>query len=283
MGHASISDRDYARMNALIRSEWGIEFSPAKRVMLETRLSKRARTLGLSSLAAYCDYLQAGEGREAERAQLIDAITTHKTDFFREPAHFEYLTAVIAPELAESCGAGVRRPLRVWSSACSTGEEPYTIAIVLAEYARSVEPRIYRFNIEATDISSVVLETGRTAVYKEVAVEPVPEPLRRRYLLRARDREQGQVRIVPALREHVHFRELNLLNSGYGFDGDLDVVFCRNVMIYFDRPAQQRVLAKICGVLRVGGYLAMGHAESLSGMDLPLQQVTSTVYRRRDG
>jgi chemotaxis protein methyltransferase CheR len=282
MSFAVVSDRDYRRLNELIRSEWGLDFSPAKRVMVETRLGKRARALGLASLSAYCDYLLSTEGKREEAGHLIDAVTTHKTDFFREPTHFDYLTGAIVPELAKRCGAGIRRPLTVWSSASSTGEEPYTIAMVLAEYARAAAPQSFRFNIEATDISAVVIDTCRQAIYSTATVEPVPDALRRRYLLRSKDRTNGRVRIVPELRERVKFRPLNLLDPDYAFAEPFDVVFCRNVMIYFDRPTQIKVLRQICRVLRPDGFLIMGHAESLSGMELPLAQATPTVYRRRD-
>ena len=280
---ALISERDYRRLSGLIRSEWGIDFPPAKRIMIETRLGKRARALGMPSIADYCDYLHSPEGKLQEGPHLIDAVTTHKTDFFREPSHFDYLVQRVAPDLAKQCGAGIRRPLAVWSSACSTGEEPYTIAMVLSDYARSLEPQKYRFNIEATDISPLVLKTGQEGIYPEEAIGPVPDRLRREYLLRSKDRHRAKVRIVPELRSRVCFRELNLLASDYGFPEPLDVVLCRNVMIYFDRRAQQQVLSRIIQTLREDGYLMMGHAESLSGLDLPLVQVTPTVYRRRDG
>jgi chemotaxis protein methyltransferase CheR len=281
MNMDTVSERDYRRLSDLIRTEWGLDFSPAKRVMVETRLGKRARALGLSSLSAYCEYLHSPEGRKEEPTYLVDAITT-KTDFFREPSHFDYLTGAIVPEMARSFGAGIRRPLTVWSSACSTGEEPYTIAMVLAEYAASVNPQAYRFTIEATDISEVVAETGRCAIYSEAAIEPVPDALRLRYLLRSKDRQSNRVRIVPELRARVHFRTLNLLSPDYGFAEPLDVIFCRNVMIYFDRATQHKILSQMCQALRIGGFLIMGHAESLSGMDLPLAQANPTVYRRRN-
>jgi chemotaxis protein methyltransferase CheR len=258
-------------------------FAPEKRVLIETRLGKRARALGLESLTAYCEYLDTEEGRRQESRQLIDAVTTHKTDYFREPGHFDYLTSTAVPELIRMCGAGVRQPLVVWSSACSTGEEPYTIAMVLSEFARSVEPQTFRFTIEATDISAPVLETARMAVYSEACVQPVPPALRCAYLLRSKTPGQAQVRVVPALRAAVTFRQLNLLESDYKFSCPVDVVFCRNVMIYFDRPTQEQILGQIVQTLRPGGYLMMGHAESLNGMKLPLVQSTPTVYRKRNG
>jgi len=277
-----ISERDYRRLSDLIRSESGIEFSPAKRTMIETRLGKRARALHMPSLSAYCDYVTSREGRREEWPRLIDAVTTHKTDFFREPAHFDYLVDHAVPELTRVSGAGLRRPLLVWSSACSTGEEPYTLAMVLTEYARSVPSAAFRFQIEATDISQGVLETALAAVYQEAAVEPVPEALRRRYLLRSRQRDRQQVRIAPEIRARVAFRPLNLMDANYGFADPLDIVFCRNVMIYFERQVQHQVLLRIAATLRKDGYLVMGHSESLNGLDLPLSQVAPTVYRRMD-
>ena len=279
---AITSDRDYRRLIDLIRAESGIEFPPTKRVMIETRLGKRARALGLSSLAAYCEYLHAGEKGREEILELIDAVTTHKTDFFREPGHFTYLTRQALPELARLCGAGIRQPLNVWSGASSTGEEPYTIAMVLAEHTKSVEPQKFRFRIEATDISTLVLETAALGIYRSALADAIPKALRPKYLMRSKDREMGRIRIVPWLRATVRFRQLNLLDADYGFREALDVVFCRNVMIYFDRSAQPRILRRIIRTLRYGGYLIMGHAESLNGMDLPLEQAAPTVYRRAD-
>jgi chemotaxis protein methyltransferase CheR len=282
-GADEISELDYRKLSDLIRCECGIVFTHAKRTMVETRLRKRARAAGISSLSAYCEYLHTAQGRRSESPHLIDALTTHKTDFFREPAHFDYLVSRIIPDLTAAHEAGIRRPLLVWSSACSTGEEPYTLAMVLSDYSGSLKPRSYRFRIEATDISKAVVETAMRAVYPETVVRPVPESLRRRYLLRSKDASPPLVRLTAEIRSLIQFRQLNLMDPDYGFAEPLDVVFCRNVMIYFDRPVQQRVLAKITATLRQGGYLVMGHSESLNGLDLPLAQVAPTVYRRIDG
>ncbi len=278
----ALSDNDYRKITSLILSECGIAFPQAKRTMIESRLRKRAAAVGVASLSHYCEYLRTPRGRKEETGHLIDAVTTHKTDFFREPSHFEYLVEFAVPELGRICGAGIRQPLLVWSSACSTGEEPYSAAMVLSEYGRSPLAGDFRFSIDATDISAGVLETGRTAVYPYTAAEPIPEPLRRRYLLRSRDRSRAEVRVVPAIRACVNFRQLNLMATEYGFNRPVDVVFCRNVMIYFDRPTQRRILLRISATLRKGGYLIMGHSESLNGLELPLVQVTPTVYRRFD-
>jgi len=278
-----ISDRDFRRLADLIGAQSGVVISPGKRIMLETRLQKRVRALGLESLGAYCDYLHSAAGEREEWPNFIDAITTHKTDFFREPAHFDFLMSHALPLLAETFGAGSRRPVLVWSAACSTGEEPYTLAMVLSRYRESVAPRSYDFRIDASDISAAVLETGRLAVYSAAAVRGVPDDLRRKYLMRGKDRSRGLFRIAPEIRACVHFRRQNLMDPRYGCADPYDIVLCRNVMIYFDRETQQTVLGRISLSLRHGGYLLMGHSESLNGLDLPLMQVSPTVYRRCDG
>lgn len=278
----SISAHDYQQLTELIRKECGIVFPASKRTMVESRLAKRARALGLDSLGAYCRHLQTPLA-SLEISRLIDEVTTHKTDFFREPAHFDYLVNRIVPELAASNGAGIRQPLRVWSAASSTGEEPYTIAMVLNDYATNASPVPYRFSIEATDVSMGVIERGRRAVYPAAAVTSFPARFRQTYLLRSKDREQAMVRMTPEIRARVRFRTLNLMDSSYGFVEPLDVVFCRNVMIYFDRSTQYQIVSKIIATLQPRGYLVMGHSESLNGLDLPIHQVAPTVYRRLDG
>lgn len=269
-----MTDREYRAVCTLIESECGIVFAAGKRTMVEGRLRRRARVLGIESLSTYCQYLLSPEGTLNERPYLVDAVTTHKTDFFREPAHFDYLKAYAVPELIRTTGAGHRRPLLVWSSACSTGEEPYTIAMVLSEQSESLQ-----FRVLGSDISLAVLETARVAVYPEEVARPLPREFHR-YLLRSRDRSRSTVRIAPEIRTAVQFQQVNLMDTSYGFEQPFDIVFCRNVMIYFDRSTQAQVLTRIANVLRPGGYLFMGHSESLCGLDLPLSQVAATVYRR---
>jgi len=277
-----ISDRDFYRLRDLIGSQCGMVLAPAKRIMLETRLGKRVRALGLDSLAAYCEFIRSPRGKKEEWPSFIDAITTHKTNFFREPAHFDFLLERALPELLRYGAAGTRRPLRLWSAGCSTGEEPYTLAIVLSGYLPSSGEPACLFRICATDISTAVLETAERAVYSEEDVQPVPEELRRRCFLRSKDHCRGMVRIIPGIRALIEFRQLNLMEADYGFADPLDVVFCRNVMIYFERSTQELILNRICRTLRLGGFLFMGHAESLNGLNLPLVPVAPTVYRRTD-
>lgn len=275
---APMSGKVFSRLSELIHEQCGITLSPAKKTMLEGRLFKRLRALGLPSYGAYCSYLQGPQGKAGELAHMIDAVTTNKTDFFRGPQHFEYLTARALPALVEQWGAGVRRPLNIWSAACSSGEEPYTIAVTLDHYSRTVRP--LTFMLLATDVSTRMLRTAQEAIYEEERIIPVPFELRGRYFMRSRDRKKKLVRVVPEIRAQVRFRRLNFMDEDYGLREPMDIIFCRNVLIYFDRPTQQSVLKHLCRHLVPGGYLFTGHAETISGMDLPLTAVANTISRR---
>lgn len=274
-----LSDRDFRRLSELIEAQCGIVIAPVKRVMIETRLRRRLGKLGLESFAAYCDFLYSAQGKRQEWPQFIDTVTTHKTDFFREPAHFDFLTRQALPDLART-GAGTRRALNAWSAACSTGEEPYTLAMVLSDYAESLAPERFLFHIDASDVSPPVLETARHAVYSAAAVQPVPHEFRRKYVLRSKQRDRAQVRMSPEIRACVRFHQLNLVEGTFRFADPFDVVLCRNVMIYFERDVQQRVVSRIRQLMRIGAYLLMGHSESLNGLDVRLEQVAPTAYRR---
>ena len=269
---------DFRRLAAFIEDYSGIKMPPTKMTMLEGRLRHRVRNTGAASLADYCHDLFDEDGLQSEAVHLIDAVTTNKTDFFREPEHFNILVKQALPTLLADRHANPQAQVKVWSAACSTGAEPYTIAMVLAEWRRLHAS--HRFAIRATDLSTEVLQTARRAIYPEAMVSVVPSDLRHRYLLRSRDRSRRLVRIVPELRSWVTFTRLNLMDPNYPVDRDFDVIFCRNVLIYFDKPTQHAVLQRLCRHLRPGGYLFLGHSESLAGMALPLHPVANTVLRR---
>ncbi len=273
-----MSPEDFRRLSEFIHAEYGIKMPEAKKVMLEARLRKRLRELGMTSFREYCEYVFSPEGMSHELIQMVDVVTTNKTDFFREPRHFDYLLRQAVPELMRIYEAGLRRRLVVWSAGCSTGEEPYTLAMALSEFAERQGG--FRFQILATDLSSRVLEHARRAIYTEDRVAPVPAIMKQKYLLRSRDRRNRLVRIVPALRGLVSFRRLNFMEGDFGMREPMDVIFCRNVIIYFDRPTQERLLNRFCGHLIDGGYLFMGHSETLHGLNVPLEQVYPTVYRK---
>jgi chemotaxis protein methyltransferase CheR len=270
---AHLSDHEFGKLSAFVERRCGIRIPEGKRTMLEGRLRRRLRSLGFDNFTDYCQ-LVLGGGAEAEVELMIDEVTTNKTDFFREPQHFNFLVQQALPQLAK---AG-RPELRLWSSACSSGEEPYTLAMVMSE-ALHLYPQL-RFQIVASDICTEMLDHAREAVYDEERIQPVPEALRRRYLLRRKD-GAPQVRIVPQLREKIRFRRINLLDGDYSLGGPLDVVFCRNVFIYFRKELQAEILGRFARGLAPGGFLFLGHSETIQGFDVPFVQVAPTVYRKR--
>jgi chemotaxis protein methyltransferase CheR len=275
-GTLRLGDADFRRLAHFIEGELGIRMPDTKRVMLESRLQKRLRKLGHESFSSYIEYVFSPEGRSTEIINMIDAVTTNKTDFFREADHFDYLRRSILPELAATARG---RNLSFWSAGCSTGEEPYTLAMVLEEYRRDNPAVDYR--IFASDLSTQVLEKARLAVYDEERVEPVPESYKKKYLLRSKDHSRHEVRVRPELRQKVSFSRINFMDESYHIDELFDVVFCRNVIIYFERKVQEMILGKICKHLRSGGWLLLGHSETLAGMNMPLTGVAPTIYSRR--
>jgi chemotaxis protein methyltransferase CheR len=271
-----LSNSDFDRIRNLVYRESGISLSSEKKLMLEIRLKRRLRDLNLSSCAEYCDFVFTPAGQEDEIVRLIDAVTTNKTDFFREPGHFDYMVSQALPDLASRNGAG--RKSLAWSAGCSTGEEPYTIGMVLMEYASS-HPG-FRFAVLATDICTDVLAKARLGVFKSALAAPVPPDLRRKYFMRSRDPGVELVRVVPELRALIEFRRLNFMDTDFGLSETPEIIFCRNVIIYFDRPTQVKLLQKLTRQLASGGYFFAGHSESLQGMDLPLVPVAPSVYRK---
>jgi len=251
---------------------------PHKKTMLEARLRKRLRILGLSTFDEYTEYLFSPEGMKEELVSMIDVVTTNKTDFFREAAHFDFMNEVALPHLINNYRIGLDRPLRVWSAGCSSGEEAYTLAMVLSEMAEAIPG--FDFSILATDISTVVLEKARQGIYSMERVEPVELSLKKKYLLRSKGDQKSLVRVIPELRSKVTFRRLNFLDSDFGVSQSMDIIFCRNVIIYFDQPTQKKLLSKLAGHLETDRYIFMGHSETLNGLNLPLTQVAPSVYRK---
>lgn len=270
-----LSPGDFQRLAEFISSYSGIKMPASKRLMLEGRLRRRLRATGIASFADYCDHLFDGAGLETEALFLIDAVTTNKTDFFREPTHFDALTRTVLPNLQERG----HNSLRIWSSACSIGAEPYTIAMVCADYAETQARGPLKTFILATDLSTDVLRAARHGVYPAAMVEPVPPNLRRRYI-RGSARDRGQARVIPELRAMVGFARLNLMDETYPVGDPMQIIFCRNVLIYFDKPTQYAVLDRLCRRLETGGYLFLGHSESVTGFDLPIRPVGGTIFQK---
>lgn len=273
-GLGFLSEREFKQLSEFISSECGVKIPPSKRTMLEARLQKRFRALGMQS-KQYCQYLFSREGIEQEVPLLFDAVTTNTTHFFRESKHFEYLFHTLLPEWVRKEGTAL--DFKIWSAGCSTGEEPYTLAMVLAEF--SLKTPGFTFLILATDINNQVLEKASRGVYEEEKVKDIPMDLKRKYLLRSKDKSKKLVRVVAPLRSRVKFRRLNFLED-FGFREPMDVIFCRNVMIYFERPLQQTLVQRFTSHLKPAGHIFVGHSESLAGVSPGLQQVAPTVYRK---
>ncbi|GGY08859.1 chemotaxis protein methyltransferase [Litchfieldella qijiaojingensis] len=273
-----LSERDFGRIAELIGEHAGIKLPPTKRLMVEGRLRKRVRGLGHQSLADYCRFLFDGHGLTSELVHVIDAVTTNKTDFFREPTHFVALEEKIVPALLERHASPEPR-IKLWSAACSNGAEVYTIAMVMAEIA--ARHRHLRFSVLGTDISTEMLEYAAQAIYPVAMVEPVPTALRNRYLMQGRaPSRRSEVRIVPELRNTACFARLNLMDTRYTIDRDVDVIFLRNVLIYFEKATQEAVVSRLVGHLRPGGFLILGHSESMIGSNLNLRQVAPAVFQK---
>lgn len=275
----TMSDQTFFDYSALITEKLGIRMPAAKKIMLQSRLAKRLRILGIASYEEYFYYIQSVEGKASEFNNFINAVTTNKTDFFREPKHFDHLVGMVLPDLL-----GIKEKnsphIKVWSVACSTGEEPYTLAMVLENYLAGRTAVSY--SILATDVSTKVLEAAHLGIYDESRLETTPPDFKRRFFLRSRDRESTKVRVIPELRAKVTCRWLNLIHDDYGIKQKMDIVFCRNVMIYFDSHTQDAILHNISRHIDRGGYLFMGHSETLANTGLfHLSQVAPTIYQKQ--
>ena len=271
---AKLSDADFSRLSKFIYQQYGIKMPEAKHIMLQSRLQKRLRALQMPTFSEYVDYVFSPAG-SSEVVHMMDVVSTNKTDFFRENQHFEYLLNTVLPEIHD---INRQNFVKVWSAGCSSGEEPYTLAMVLSEYAATT--RGFDFQIMGSDLSTIVLEKAVSAIYPEERVADIPYDLKKKYLLRSKDRSKPTVRIVPELRRKASFMRLNFMDDYYDVPNNFDIVFCRNVLIYFDRQTQENVINKLCRHLKSGGYFFLGHSESAAGINVPLKQLKPTVFRR---
>lgn len=269
-----MTDKTFLVFREFIEGNLGIKMPPAKKVMLETRLGKRMRALKIPTYEDYCEYVFSKEGFEREVQQLVDVVTTNETDFFRENHHFDYLTEAVLPELIVKKGLS---ELNLWSVAASTGQESYTLAMVLETFMRTSKP--FRYRILGTDISETVLRIAHAGIYTEHQAAKIPTRQKKEFCLCSKDPEEKTIRFKPEIREKIMFRKLNLMDSSYPINRKYQVIFCRNVFIYFDRTTQHDVLHCIHEHLAPGGFLFMGHSENIGAVDLPLKSVSAAVYR----
>ncbi len=270
-GDARLSPHVFAAVKDLAYRTAGIDLQIGKQEMVAARLWKRARALGYASAEEYFGAVQRDHGGELE-LDLIDALTTNFTSFFREPAHFEFLKSTILPKLR------TRSNFTIWTAASSTGEEPYSIAVTLLEELGAETGRLAK--IRASDISTKVLKRAEAGVYPEERFQRLSQDWRRRYLLRGTGSREGEFRFRPEVRELIRFERINLMEP-LSADGPFPLIFLRNIMIYFDRPTQEKVIAALTAKLEPGGYLFIGHSESLNGLSHRLEHVQVAVYRKQ--
>ncbi|WPP53533.1 CheR family methyltransferase [Catalinimonas niigatensis] len=269
---ARLTNKEFELLSRFIYEQFGIKMPLAKKTLLECRLQKRLRALQIENFKQYIEFLFSKTGSVQELLLMANVVTTNKTDFFREAAHFNFLRALDWNTYFGGDTSG--KVLRVWSAACSSGEEPYTLAMTLQEL------NAFDYQILGTDLSKEVLEKAFTAIYTDERVLPVPLMYKQKYFLKHKDPKKRVLRIAPELRKKVSFRQLNLMDNSYDLPAKQDIIFCRNVLIYFDRLTQEKVIRKLCAQLKEGGYLFIGHSESLSDLRLPLIQKKSTVYQK---
>ncbi len=262
----TFSDGDFERVRKLIYQHAGISLSPVKKDMVYSRLARRLRALNKSSFAAYLDELERHGGDEWER--FVNSLTTNLTSFFREPHHFPLL----ADHLRK---LGDRRPIRIWCSAASTGEEPYSIAMTVAE---TFGAEVSHVSIVASDLDTNVLATAQKGVYSVDRLEKMSPERLRRFFLRGTGNQEGFAAVRPELKRLIEFRRINLLDASYSVKGPLDVIFCRNVMIYFDKPTQHKILSRFAPMMQPDGLLFAGHSESFLHAAELFRSLGKTVY-----
>ena len=269
----AVSDREFQRFQALIHQEAGIWLAPVKKALLVGRLARRLRDLGMPSYTAYYERVLEDE---AERIRMLDAICTNETHFFREPKHFDFLTERVFPAWRAEADAGKRaRRVRIWSAACSTGEEPYTLAMVLL----SAFPAGWDLEILASDLSTKVLDRAAAGLWPLEKSKEIPDAYLKAFMLRGFGAQEGLMQAGPEIRALVKFTRVNLVGDAWPGGPPFDLVFCRNVLIYFERQAKIAVVERLLERLDPSGFLFLGHAESLGGFTVKARAALPTVYQ----
>jgi len=272
----SVSPAVFRKFQKLIYAETGIWLGSSKTALLCGRLFRRLRTLGITSLEDYYECVAGGD-QDEERARMIDAITTNETRFFREPRQFEFLVQRVFPRWRVDCERQLRaRRVRIWSAGCSSGEEPYTVAMLAAQHLPAEEG--WDVRLLATDISTRVLEKARRGIYPIARAAELPKDLLHKFMLRGMAEREGEMKVKVEIQQMVDFRRLNLSEESDLMEGPFDAIFCRNVLIYFDVASKRRVIARLVRHLGANGLLFVGHAENLNSVSSQLQSLEPTIY-----
>lgn len=272
-----LGDKEFKILSSFIEKECGIQMPPSKKILLESRLRKRLRALGFNNFREYINFVFNSSDGKYEIVNLIDVITTNKTEFFREKAHFDFLMREgfynLLPIIEE------RGIIKVWSAACSSGEEPYTILITLSEFAEKNKD-IRDFYVLGTDICTKMLERAKTAVYPFNSVENIPKELLKKYFLRSKDKNLNLVKVMKDLRDRLHLKRLNLMDETYDIKDNFHIIFCRNVLIYFSKENQIKIIKKLIRHLIPQGYLILGHSETVLDPSLNLKRVGPSIFMK---
>jgi chemotaxis protein methyltransferase CheR len=286
--------REFKTFRELIHRKTGIWLRDGKQAMLAARLSKRLRHHGMNDFAAYASYVENVQDEGQELAEIINCVTTNKTSFFREMHHFDFLSRTLVPALIAGALLGRARSIRVWSAACSTGEEPYSIAISLLDALKtghvSVVPSVgqplspaggWQVEVVASDIDTVVLATAAQGIYDQESLDDVPPAMQTTYFLRGKGDMKGQVRVKKEVARLVKFQRLNLMDEKWDIEGLFDVIFFRNALIYFNRETQETFLHKMLHYLKPRGYLILGHSEHVPWLNDSVEALSNTIHQLR--
>lgn len=272
-----ISDELFLEVGKMITQRYGLKMPPEKKVMFQARLQRRLRELDMYSFEEYTARLLNDTNVPTEFDLLADFISTNKTEFFREKDHFHFLAEAILPEFLMKDVSEKKHQLKFWSAGCSSGQEAYSIGIQLEEFMRISRAR-FGYSIMATDISGKMLRQAKDAIYPMSQVDEIPLELKHLYFLKGKNTGNMNVRVVKEIRDNVRVGYLNLMEDSYPFQTLFDVIFVRNTLIYFNSEIQLKVLTKVLDCLKPGGYLFIGHSESLINLPLPIQSVAPSVY-----
>lgn len=271
---ATINEALFSKFGALIYDKTGIYLKPEKRELLKARLSKRLRACRIDSFHEYYDYV-INDASGQELIHLINNVSTNFTSFFREKIHFDLLTSRVLPGILQKEGG--KKEVVIWSSACSSGEEPYTLCMVLADFAE--KQRDFRYRVIATDISTKVLDIAKRGIYLDDRIGQVPQPFLKKYFQKGVGSSAGYVKVKPNLIDMVRFQRFNLMDT-CPWKEEIDVIFCRNVMIYFNKETQEGLINRFYQALVPGGCLFIGHSESIGGLRHGFRQIEPTVFQK---
>ncbi len=277
-----LTTREFALFRDLIYAEAGISLGDSKQQLVASRLAKRLRALGLTSYSKYYDYLMHNDRDGSERLKMINSLTTNKTDFFREDHHFDYLKSTIFPAFEQIAKQAHKRKIRIWSAACSTGEEPYTLAMTILDFFGPTVFNTWDIRILASDIDTDVLTHAQRGKYPRERIEEVPPALRKQSFIKRDDDQNDTMTIRPELQSLITFRRINFVDEAWPIHTEFDIIFCRNVMIYFDEPTQDRLLTRFASYLKPCGHLFIGHSESILRLDQIYRPIGQTIYQKVD-